>query len=69
MSLTTAQAIDLVATYGRKLGTPGFIETMEVLQYQIDAPDHIREFLVSPKLVQAYHVVFADLETMFGAVI
>lgn len=64
--MTTAEAIRLVNQYGGQHNMPGFLETIEALDYLSKAPEYIRPFIISDELRMAYNITIGEFENFAG---
>ena len=65
--MTTGEAIKMVNEFGYTHNLPGFLETIETLDYLIKSPDNIRKYMVPDSMVEAYNITIGEMVSFCGA--
>jgi hypothetical protein len=65
-NMTTGEALKLVQEFGYNHNLPGFLETIEALDYMIKSPEYLRNYLVSENLIMAYNITIGEMQSFCG---
>lgn len=66
INMTTGEALKLVQEFGYNHNLPGFLETIEALDYLINGPSYVRNSFVSNKLMDAYSITIGEMQSFCG---
>jgi len=64
--MVTSEAIKLVNQFGAIHNLPGFLETIETIDYILKAPEYVRNYMLSPELVEAYNITIDKMHHFRG---
>ena len=59
--MTTAEALRMVNQFGEYHNLPGFLETIETIDYIVKGPEYVRKYMVSDELLQAYNITVDEI--------
>jgi hypothetical protein len=64
--MVTSEAIKLVNQFGAHHNLPGFLETIETIDYILKAPDYVRNYMLSAELIEAYNITIDEMSHFCG---
>lgn len=64
--MTTGEAIRMVNEFGAQYNLPGFLETIEMLDWLVKMPDNARMYPVSDEMVKAYSITIDEMAAFCG---